>query len=224
MKRSEINQAIRDMLALLERYHFKLPGFAHFAPQDWKAKGPEFDEIRQAGLGWDITDFGKGDFARVGLTLFTVRNGRLNVPDSKTYCEKIMMVGEGQVTPMHFHWQKTEDIINRGGGNLVCELHRAAPDEKLSDAPVVVSVDGERRELPPGGKVVLRPGESVTLTPYLYHAFWGEPGKDRVLVGEVSTVNDDARDNRFLEELPRFPGIEEDEPPIRLLCNEYPRP
>jgi len=31
-------------------------------------------------------------------------------------------------------------------------------------------------------------------------------------VGEVSSVNDDTCDNRFLEELPRFPAIEEDEP------------
>jgi D-lyxose ketol-isomerase len=38
----------------------------------------------------------------------------------------------------------------------------------------------------------------------------------------VSTVNDDAHDNRFLEELPRFPGIEEDAAPVRLLCTEYP--
>jgi D-lyxose ketol-isomerase len=34
--------------------------------------------------------------------------------------------------------------------------------------------------------------------------------------------NDDNTDNFFLEELGRFPAIEEDEPAYRLLCTEYP--
>ena len=42
-----------------------------------------------------------------------------------------------------------------------------------------------------------------------------------VLVGEVSKVNDDNVDNRFLEPVGRFPSVDEDEPPIWLLCNEY---
>ena len=75
------------------------------------------------------------------------------------------------------------------------------------------------RELPPGGVVRLQPGESITLIPGVYHEFWGEGA--RVLVGEVSTINDDRTDNRFLQPLPRFPTIEEDEPPLYLLCMEY---
>ena len=59
----------------------------------------------------------------------------------------------------------------------------------------------------------------VTLPAYCYHKFWGANGT--VLVGEVSAVNDDDTDNRFLETLPRFAAIDEDEPPYRLLCNEY---
>ena len=72
-----------------------------------------------------------------------------------------------------------------------------------------------------GGKRVLRPGDSITLVPELYHAFWAEKG--RVLVGEVSSVNDDAADNRFYEPVGRFPAIEEDVPPMRLLVNDYER-
>jgi len=34
--------------------------------------------------------------------------------------------------------------------------------------------------------------------------------------------NDDNGDNRFYLPAGRFPEIEEDEPPYRLLCNEYP--
>jgi D-lyxose ketol-isomerase len=44
-----------------------------------------------------------------------------------------------------------------------------------------------------------------------------------VLLGEVSQCNDDKTDNRFHDNIGRFPDIEEDEPPYRLLCGEYPR-
>jgi D-lyxose ketol-isomerase len=222
MRRSEINAAIRAMIDLARAQRFCLPPFAYFTPDEWPSKGSEYDEIRAAGLGWDVTDFGKGDFKRFGLTLLTIRNGRPDRPDSKPYCEKLMMAGEDQVTPLHFHWSKTEDIINRGGGRMVCRLHAATPDEQLSEEPVRVSMDGRQVEVPAGTEVVLEPGQSITLAPYQYHAFWAEPGSGPVLLGEVSAVNDDTRDNRFLEELPRYPGIEEDESPLRLLCNEYP--
>jgi D-lyxose ketol-isomerase len=64
----------------------------------------------------------------------------------------------------------------------------------------------------------------VTLTKGLYHAFWAKEGAGPVLIGEVSECNDDNTDNRFHKEMGRFPTIEEDEPPYRLLCNEYPVP
>ena len=41
------------------------------------------------------------------------------------------------------------------------------------------------------------------------------------IIGEVSKVNDDHTDNFFLDPIARFADIEEDEPPIHLLCNEY---
>ena len=41
-----------------------------------------------------------------------------------------------------------------------------------------------------------------------WHAFWGEGGD--VLIGEVSTVNDDETDNWFAEPIGRFASIEED--------------
>lgn len=222
MKRSEINAAIEEMLAFSEKCGFVLPPFAHWTPDIWSTRGDEFDEIRRAGLGWDVTDFGKGDFAKFGLALFTIRNGQHDTPNAKPYCEKLLYCTEGQVTPMHFHWKKTEDIINRGGGRMVCKLQQADENEALTDQQVTVSIDGRQVNVPAGGEVKLEAGESITLTPYLYHAFWAEAGSGPVLLGEVSTVNDDASDNRFLEPLPRYPGIEEDNAPLRLLCNEYP--
>ena len=79
--------------------------------------------------------------------------------------------------------------------------------------------DGIQRTVEPGGKIHLAPGESVTLLPLVYHAFWGEGGD--VLIGEVSTVNDDNTDNYFFEKLGRFPTIDEDEPKHRLLVKDY---
>ena len=69
--------------------------------------------------------------------------------------------------------------------------------------------------------MVLGPGESITLPQRLYHEFSGVGS--RVLVGEVSTVNDDRRDNHFHKPVGRFPEIEEDEPPLYPLCGEYSR-
>jgi hypothetical protein len=219
MKRSQINAMIRNADAFFAEHRFHLPPFAHWTPDQWRSKGPDVREIVQRRLGWDVTDFNQGDFHRTGLLLFTVRNGDASDPGSKPYAEKIMMVGVDQVTPLHFHWHKTEDIINRGGGKLVVQLYNASPDEGLANTPVTVSTDGVQRTVPAGGSVVLSPGESITLQPYCYHAFWGAEGT--VLVGEVSAVNDDTSDNRFLDPLPRYAEIDEDEPPLFLLCTDY---
>ena len=224
MKRSQINAMIAEAKDLFHAQGFRLPPFGYWTPDDWVTRGPEADEIRENALGWDVTDFGVGDFARMGLLLFTVRNGNIQNAQRypKNYAEKLMVVKEEQLTPRHFHWLKREDIINRGGGRLVLKLHMSNAEETLSDEPFAVSVDGVERQCTPGETVVLSPGESITLEPRLYHSFQGEAGRGTVVVGEVSAVNDDNSDNRFLEPLGRFPAIEEDEPPLHLLCNEYP--
>lgn len=223
MKRSEINAVQRSADAFIRARGFHLPPFAYWTPETWAQKGDEAREIRECGLGWDITDFGSGNFPRTGLFLFTLRNGRpenWQTLQGKLYAEKIMIVEPGQVTPMHFHWSKMEDIINRGGGNLLIQLYNATPDEALDlHSPVLLAVDGLRRAFQPGEVLRLTPGESVSLPQRCYHQFWGEG--QRVLVGEVSLVNDDARDNRFLEPVGRFPRIEEDEPPLYLLVSDY---
>jgi len=223
MTRSEIDAIIDNAMAFMSRHRFALPPFAFWSPAQWASKGREADEIRDCMLGWDITDFGLGAFHKTGLVLFTLRNGHPTNPKyrRKTYCEKIMIQEAGQVTPMHFHWGKTEDIINRGGGDLVIRFYNATRAEGLAQTPVSLTVDGIRRTLKAGGLLTLKPGESVTITDRIYHTFWGRKGK--VLVGEVSKVNDDKNDNRFLEPLGRFPGIEEDAKKRHLLCSEYPR-
>jgi D-lyxose ketol-isomerase len=86
-----------------------------------------------------------------------------------------------------------------------------------------VKVDGRERKVPAGTKIILNPGESICLTPGIYHRFYGEAGKGKVLVGEVSSLNDDKKDNRFLNKEGRFPQIDEDVPPLHLLVSDYPK-
>lgn len=223
MKRSEINAVIKRFEKLLEEHRFELPPFCKWTPEEWQTKGHEYDEIRDNMLGWDVTDYGMGDFGHLGLALITIRNGNVHNPKyTKTYAEKIIMCDSGQVSPMHFHWHKMEDIINRGGNDIHFTLYNATEDEQLADTPVKIFSDGRCYTVPAGETVVLKPGQSLSLYPYYYHEFVIPEGGP-VLIGEVSMCNDDNTDNRFLNPLGRFPTIEENEPPYRLLCNEYPK-
>lgn len=220
MKRSEINAIIREAKAFFDAHQFHLPEWVNWTPEEWATKGDECQEIWHNELGWDVTDFAKGDFDKEGLTLVTIRNGNVK-RDNKTYCEKIMYVREGQITPTHFHWRKMEDIIHRGGGDFCIKLWKADAEEQPMDVPCSVQIDGVTTVVPAGEVLRLKPGQSISFEPYMYHQFWSENGPS--MIGEVSTVNDDAADNRFLESPGRYPHIDEDEPKAFLLCNEYSR-
>ena len=222
MKRSEINLALKEMEGMLEKYRFALPPFCYFTPQEWREKGPEYDEIRDNMLGWDITDYGLGKFNQVGFSLITLRNGNVLMEKyRKPYAEKLLYIKEGQMAPMHFHRNKMEDIINRGGGNVLIRVYNSTPEGTFAGTDVTVYCDGREITVKAGTQIKLRPGESITIDPYLYHDFELEEGSGPVLLGEVSMCNDDNTDNRFYEPIGRFPEIEEDEPPYRLLCTEY---
>lgn len=224
MKRSAINKYIAEASDFFAANQFILPPYADWTPEEWQHRGSDVDEIRTSRLGWDVTDFASENFDSLGLTLFTLRNGLAGAKPAKIYAEKIMFVRENQVTPFHFHVCKTEDIINRGGkgtGRLAVQLYNSDEHGGFAKSQVSVSCDGVVREVEAGGMVFLGPGESITLAPYLYHKFFAVDGHG--LIGEVSSVNDDESDNRFKDPLPRYPEIQEDEPPLRLLCTEYPK-
>jgi D-lyxose ketol-isomerase len=219
MQRSEVNRLQREALALFAGHRFALPPFATWSEAEWRENPETAAYCRKHQMGWDITDFGSGDFPRRGLVIFCVRNGQQGVDAERPYAEKLLVVEEDQETPFHLHRIKMEDIIVRGGGNLILELHNFA-EGALGRTPVTVIVDGTRRVLDAGARLRLRPGESVTLTRNLWHRFYGETGKGTVFVGEVSQVNDDLTDNYFYEKIGRFAGIEEDEPKLFPLWNE----
>ena len=235
MKRSEINAVIKKFEKLMDDCGFKLPPYLSFTPDEWKEKNHEYDEIRDCELGWDVTDYGEGRFDTLGLALITIRNGKYDDPKyPKPYAEKIMMCDTNQVSPMHYHLNKMEDIINRGGNDIVfkfynadkSKVHRTENGADIYEKDLVNNVliykDGRQYEVKPGEDVVLHNGESITLVPFQYHEFVIPEGGP-ALIGEVSKVNDDHTDNFFYEALGRFPTIEEDEPAYRLLCTEYPK-
>ncbi|NVN12498.1 D-lyxose/D-mannose family sugar isomerase [Nguyenibacter vanlangensis] len=228
LKRSQINASIALAMVTFRDYGISLPEFAYWTVEDWMSKGPEADEIRACMLGWDVTDFGQGDFTRIGRTLFTLRNGSMrhespNGGYDKSYAEKLILDPEGQRSPAHFHRTKMEDIINRAGGNIIVQLTKAGADNRPSDAAFTIAVDGVARRMRPGDSVRLKPGQSVCIPPRTIHQFWGEDGTGLTVSGEVSSLCDDHADNCFLEPSSRFPEIEEDAPRRHFLCTEYPQ-
>jgi D-lyxose ketol-isomerase len=182
VKRSEINAAIRTASAAFAAHHWALP------------PNPR----------WDVTDFGLGDFGSIGLTL-------VNLAEQPEYCEKLMYVGHGQVTPMHYHAAKKEDIICRWG--------RLAIGFPSGEDVVRLQVNGEWRDLPTAAPLVLAAGERITLTRGVRHTFWAD--SEFAIVGEVSTANDDVADNYFDNpDVGRFSAIDEDEPALVRLVSD----
>ncbi len=223
MKRSRINEIMGEADDLIRSFGFTLPPFAYWKPDEFRARADAARHVVEARCGWDITDYGAGHFDKMGLFLFTLRNGRLadlQRGGGMCYAEKLLISRQDQLSPMHTHIIKAEDIINRGGATLVVQLYGSSETgEFAEDASGVVRCDGVVKPFAPGEKLRLKPGESVTLMPGDWHAFWGEGGD--VLIGEVSTVNDDETDNIFREPIGRFSDIEEDESPKHLLVSDY---
>ncbi len=224
MNRSEVNEIIFESDQFIRSFGYRLPPFAYWNPAQMKERVcTDSQQIYQSRMGWDITDYGEGKFKDLGLFLFTVRNGlQSNVKQGMgvLYAEKIMISRQAQISPMHHHNFKTEDIINRGGATLVLELWSSTPYGEIDrESAVHVLVDGRRVSLKAGTHLALKPGESVTLEPHHWHAFWGEGGD--VLIGEVSNVNDDLTDNIFLDPIGRFSTIDEDQQPLHLLVSDY---
>ena len=223
MKRSEINDVMMHADEMIRAHGFTLPPFAYWTPEEFRARRDAAAALIDARCGWDITDYGEGRFDEMGLFLFTLRNGRLadlQRGGGMCYAEKLLISRQDQLSPMHTHVIKAEDIINRGGATLVVELYGSDDAGNFAeDRGGSVWCDGLRRAFAPGEKLRLAPGESVTLMPGDWHAFWGEGGD--VLIGEVSTVNDDETDNVFRAPIGRFAEVEEDTAPSHLLVSDY---
>jgi D-lyxose ketol-isomerase len=213
MRRSFIDRRIEAMLDLCDRCQVRLPPFALWGAAQYRAQPASAKRIRAAGLGWNVVEFEPGAFDAAGLSVFTARMGDwrgLAAGAGRLYAEKVMLALDGQRTPHHFHVVKTEDIVNRGGARFVVELFKVDSTGARLDERLQVLKDVSLLDLAPGARVLLEPGESLTLEPFVAHSFWAEGGA--VLAGEVSLANDDATDNYFLPPLGPAAPIEEDAP------------
>jgi len=225
MKRSTINQIMQAADEMIRHHGFTLPPFAYWTPDQFVANKTRAARVISGRCGWDITDYGQGRFDELGLFLFTLRNGLLSDLQrggGMCYAEKLLISRQDQLSPMHTHVIKAEDIINRGGARLAVKLYGSDAEGRIDKTRGgTVLADGIPRDYAPGEVLLLSPGESVTLMPGDWHALWGEGGD--VLIGEVSTVNDDVTDNIFAAPVGRFSRIEEDEAPTHLLVSDYDR-
>jgi len=223
MKRSRVNEIMAEADDFIRSFGFVLPPFAYWTPAEFQARKGAAARVIASRMGWDITDYGQGRYETLGLFLFTLRNGSLadlQRGGGMCYAEKLLISKQDQLSPMHTHVIKAEDIINRGGAVLAVQLCGSDAGGNCDpDAGGVVRCDGIERPFKGGEIIQLAPGESVTLLPGDWHAFWGMGGD--VLIGEVSTVNDDVTDNVFREPIGRFAAIEEDIAPTHLLVSDY---
>jgi hypothetical protein len=214
MKRSEIDRQIEKFIDFAKENNYEIPIY------DYQNK-KIIKELLERQIGFDITDFGSGDFNKIGLALFTVRNGNPREKKTIPYCEKTMFSLPGQLTPRHYHKKKIEDIFLRAGSPLVIRIWQTdQPRDKKIEFSVLFN-GADYREVIAGQELFLNIGESVTLTPDLSHEFFSDPTGVGSLIGEVSTFNDDLGDNIFIDPVARFPKIQEDQPIKYYLVSDY---
>jgi len=175
------------------------------AKQDFEAKNWTLPPSPR----WDVTDFGLGNFEANGLVL-------VNLAEEAEYCEKLMWARQGMTTPAHTHKAKKEDIICRVG-ELAVVLW---PDESLTEYETMsLKVNGQMQTYTAGSRLILKAGERVTILPGMYHEFF--PISRTCIIGEVSTANDDANDNFFInKDIGRYASIDEDEPATIKLVSD----
>ncbi len=98
---------------------------------------------------------------------------------------------------------------------IICGIYQA------DESDVTYYSDGIPCVAKAGESIYVSRGNSVRLDPFVNHTFGAKKGDGPLISGEVSKVNDDNTDNYFAEPTARFADIEEDEPVLYPLCNEY---
>ena len=171
MKRSAVNQAIAWPRTICKKTISICPNTPYWPLETWKANAGKLDTVRKVMLGWDITDYGLNDFEHIGSVLYTVRNGSIEDKNvGVPFCEKYIVMRDGQRLTNHYHVAKTEDIINRAGGTLRLYLWKVDPATgKMTDEDVDVYMDGVLHTFKAGEEVLVEPGNSISLTPYIAH-------------------------------------------------------
>lgn len=134
MKRSEINQIVKNATSFFKKHDWVLP------------PNPK----------WDVTDFGLDDFKECGLVL-------INLAEEKEYCEKLMYALKNQKTPAHCHASKKEDIIVRFG-EMKIKLWMGKPNEYKGEFTIKINgenrqvISGDTIVLHAGERITITPG------------------------------------------------------------------
>lgn len=150
MKRSEINQVIKNATLFFNNNGWVLPSNAK----------------------WDVTDFGLGNFAKYGLAL-------INLADEKEYCEKLMYAKKNMLTPAHSHAKKKEDIIVRTG-KMAIQLWKGKPGKSKMAFSVKISGQvtpinsGDTLVLNAGERITIEPGVYHSFYPLSEECIIGE--------------------------------------------------
>ena len=212
MLRSEINALIRDAEGYFKAERFRLPPFAFWTPDDWAKPDGDISEIVDCGLGWDITDFGLGEYHTLRPPPLHDEKRPTREPEGG-HREDLLREGDHPRPRPALPGPPPLDQgrgHHRAGGRHDGRrgAQRDAEDGSFkADTQVSLSLDGVRRKVrvlaPPSSST---PGESVTLEPGCYHL-----GDRRLrpsgwdIHGEVSVVNGDVNHNRCGQPVGRFP-------------------
>lgn len=221
MKRSLINNRIQQAIVKFKENSVLLPPQASWDFGKWKSNEKTANEWNLRNLGWDITDFGLGDYDKYGGILFTVLNSEIASEADQPYSKKYLIRQKNQGAPLHYHAKKIETITCIGRGTLQIQVYNQGNDGELDkEKKVKILINSFLEELTPGSIIKLKPGESIRIPNRLYHSF--KALDNYVISEEVSGVNNDKNDNFWLSNVGRFPEIKEDVKPTFLLCTEMP--
>ena len=137
-------------------------------------------------------------------------------------CVHLVAPGKENVQERLFFLQIGFHTLAGGTLRVYCWNSKSEAEgyEKDFESDVHVMCDGIEVTVKAGGYVDVKPGNSITLTPYVYHSFEAVEADGDVIVGEVSRVNDDANDNHFNPYV-AFEKIEEDVTAKYRLCGGY---
>jgi D-lyxose ketol-isomerase len=200
MKRSEINEIVKESVAAINRVT-AAPRWSLWTPEEWEQVLAITDEFFVGKWGNNVTDFGSGDFAQCGLFFITCINGPADGPTP--YCRKLMVLRKGQRCPYHRHREKTKHI-----GVIAGSMALAVNDG--GDREISISVSGLRRSMVPCVGEMFFDGDYVRLLPGMYHRFKGGFSREVNILEETSTPNDDDTDTFLKADMPPVSPIEED--------------
>ena len=225
MKRSTINTIMAEADDLIRKHGFVLPPFAYWTPEDFKGRS-----ATRASRDRRALRLGHHRLRRRAVR----RDGPVPVHPAQwpvwqickrgggmCYAEKLLISRQDQLSPMHTHVIKAEDIINRGGATLVVELFGSddAGQFRRGSRWNGLAAMASGAITSPAKNCASRPEKASPCGPAT-----GTPSGATAatcLIGEVSTVNDDETDNIFREPIGRFANIEEDVAPTHLLVSDY---